>query len=154
LIVSRGQSGKLEQEGLTRMSVEVSRFVNPPKDSEEYRALKKAISDVPHVTFIGQVDGIRYYQVTSSKKLGPKYPVRIWEDKDYDYMEQFDLVEKDGVFVLEKVGIFRSMNPQSWVECFCAAAYPPNHPYTNLITWHQKICYHAAAAVLHEAWYR
>jgi hypothetical protein len=106
------------------MSIEISRFVNPLQDSGEYKAVKKAVEDKPKVVFIGQTDEYKYYQVTSSRKLGPHYPVRTWIDRD----------------------------GSSWIECFCAAAYPPKHPHTQLIAWFEKAaCYHQAAVVLEES---
>jgi hypothetical protein len=105
------------------MPISISRFIDPEFDSQEYRALKKALEDIPNVKMIGTVDNIRYYQVTSSKKLGQKYPVRIWQDAD----------------------------GESWVECFCVAAYPPEHPHTKLIAWFEKCCYHQAAAIIYDS---
>jgi hypothetical protein len=134
------------------MSVLVSRFINPPKGSQEYNALKKAIEEEPRVVFIGNVDGVNYYQVNSTRELDVTYPVRVWEDKDKDIQEEYEVVAKEDQLVLEKIANLVPEHGQYWIECFCPGATPYFDPsLRDLICWLPKSCYHQAAVLIYVA---
>lgn len=120
------------------MTLPVSSFINPAQDSYEYHAVQKALREQPRVVLIGQVDVVRYFEVTSTGTLGMRYPVRMWEDNDRA------IEERDGELFISEHGRF-------WIECYCAAGYPPVHPFTDIIAWLPRACYHCAAVIILEA---
>lgn len=134
------------------MSYLVSKFISPRPGSYEHKAIQKAIDEHPKVQLIGQVEGIRYFQVTSTRQLGPKYVVRYWEDNQHDVLESFDIVEKDGELVLKDTGHVKTEHGEFWIECFCPAGSPPLDPSkAKLICWLPRCCYHMASVLIYEA---
>lgn len=117
------------------MSILVSTFSNPEEGSQAYNAISKALNENPKVAFIGEVEGRRYFEVTSTRKLGPKYPVRVWEDEDRDFQDI-----QGHTYVSE--------HGQFWIECFCKGATPPLDNATKVIAWFPKVCYHMAAVLI------
>lgn len=105
------------------MSRLVSNFINPDPASQEHHAIEKALRERPRVVPLGESDGRRYFEVTSTARLGAHYVVRLWEDRD----------------------------GEPWIECFCKAAYPETDHDTGLIAWLPKACYHQGSVLLFES---
>lgn len=131
------------------MSILCERFVNPPEGSHEWKALVKAVEEQPQVVLIGRVGGVDYYQVSSTRELDVSYPVRVWQDKDRDYIQNHEVEVRDEGLFLRPTEVLATEG-QYWIECFCPGASPPFDPsLRNLICWLPKVCYHAAAVIIH-----
>lgn len=132
------------------MSILLARFINPREGSQEWKAILKAVEEQPKVVLIGTVDLVDYYQVNSTRELDVSYPVRVWEDKDYEVLESHEIVERNGQLYLGPPKLMRSPIGNFWIECFCPGATPPFDPsLRNLICWLPKVCYHMAAVVIY-----
>lgn len=120
------------------MTLRVEQFFKAEPSSQEYHAVEKALKENPRVVLIGEVDGVKYFEVKSTRALGTRYVVRMWEDDDRTH-KKFHGIS------------YVSTNGQFWIECSCAAAYPAVHPFTNIIAWLPKCCYHSAAVLVHQS---